>query len=169
MNKRIILGADPFGFLLKERIKKYLISKGYKVKDVGTLSESEPVDYYIVGYRVGKAIADKEYEKGIVFCGTGMGVNIVANKFPGVYCGMCESVQAASLCRSINNCNVLSMGGLFNTPYEAQKMLDAFLNTDFTAGFPEADPKFLKDAYCEVGRLEEQIFKSYGNKFMPKH
>lgn len=161
MNKQIILGADPFGFALKEQVKEHLIQKGYDVKDVGTLSESDPIDYYIVGYRVGKAVADKEYEKGLVFCGTGMGVNIVANKFPGVYCGLCESIETAGLCRSINNCNMLSIGGLLNTPFLAMKMVEAFMNTDFVTGFPDADPEFLKLAFKEVGRIEKQIIQDY--------
>lgn len=161
MNKKIIIGADPFGFTLKESIKEHLVKEGYQVHDVGTLSSDEPVDYYEVGYRVGKAIADKKYDTGIVFCGTGMGVNIVANKFPGVYCGLCESVQTAGLCRSINNCNVLSLGGLFNAPYKAIKMVDAFLNTRFKSNFPEADPKFLQCAYGEIDKLEKKILKDY--------
>ncbi len=166
MDKRIIIGADPFGFTLKESVKDYLIKQGYDVKDVGTLSETEPVDYYIVGYKVGKAIAEKEYEKGLLFCGTGMGVNIVANKFPGVYCGLCESVQATELCRMINNCNVLSMGGIFNAPYKAIKMVEAFLKTKFTVGFPEADPKFLEDAYYKIGELEKKIITEYSKKIL---
>jgi ribose 5-phosphate isomerase B len=161
MKKQIIVGADPFGFDLKECVKAHLIQKGYNVTDVGTRTRSKPVDYYQVGYRVGKAIADKKFERGIVFCGTGMGVNIVANKFPGVYCGLCESVETARLCRSINDCNVLSLGGLFAAPYKALRMVDAFLSTRFTRGFPEADPEFLKCACREIGRIEAQIMNEY--------
>lgn len=161
MIKKILLGADPYGFSLKESVKSHLLKKGYELEDVGTNSESNPVDYYEVGYKVGKAIADKGFKTGIIFCGTGMGVNIVANKFPGVYCGMCESVETARLCRSINNCNVLSIGGLLTSPYMAIKMVDAFLSADFTKGFPEADPKFLQCAYDEINKIEKKIIKDY--------
>ena len=110
---------------------------------------------------MGQAIANKEFDRGIILCGTGMGVNIVANKFPGVYCGMCESVEAAKLCRSINNCNVLSLGGLLTTPYMAMKMVDIFLNTQFTHGFPKADPEFLQSAFDEIKKIERKIINEY--------
>ena len=83
------------GFTLKEAVKEHLLKNGYDVTDVGTLSLDEPVVYYEVGRRVAKEVADKKFERGLLFCGTGMGVNLVANKFPGVYCGLCESVFAA--------------------------------------------------------------------------
>lgn len=161
MDKKIILGADPCGFTLKESVKEYLRSKGYDIKDVGTISLGEPVDYHKVAYNVGKEIADKKYEKGFLFCGTGMGVSIVANKFPGVYCGLCESVLTAGLCRTINNCNVLSIGGLLTAPYKAIQMVEAFLNTEFSTGFSEADPEYLACAYGEISKLEKQIINDY--------
>ncbi len=161
MDKKIILGADPCGFTLKESVKEYLLRKGYDVKDVGTLSLDKPVAYYNVGYNVGKEIADKRVEKGFLFCGTGMGVSIVANKFPGVYCGLCESVQTAQLCRTINNCNVLSIGGLLTAPYKAIQMIEAFLSTEFSTGFSEADPEYLTCAYGEIFKLEKQIINEY--------
>lgn len=161
MDKKIILGADPCGFSLKESVKEYLLSKGYDVKDVGTKTLEDPVAYYDVAYNVGKEIADKKFEKGLLFCGTGMGVSIVANKFPGVYCGLCESVQTARLCRTINNCNILSMGGLLIAPYKAIQMMEAFLNTEFSTGFSEADPEYLTCAYGEISKLEKQIVNEY--------
>ena len=88
MDKRIIIGADDSGFTLKEAVKEHLLKNGYDVTDVGTLSLDEPVVYYEVGRRVAKEVADKKFERGLLFCGTGMGVNLVANKFPGVYCGL---------------------------------------------------------------------------------
>ena len=96
MDKKIIIGADDSGFTLKEAVKEYLIKNGYEVTDVGTLSLDEPVVYYEVGRRVAKEVADKKFERGLLFCGTGMGVSLVANKFPGVYCGLCESVFGLS-------------------------------------------------------------------------
>ena len=80
MDKRIIIGADDCGFTLKEAVKEHLLKNGYDVTDVGTLSLDEPVMYYEVGRRVAKEVADKKFERGLLFCGTGMGVNLVANK-----------------------------------------------------------------------------------------
>lgn len=160
-NKKIILGADPFGFDIKEVIKHHLQKLGYEITDVGTLDKDHPVDYYNVGYNVGKAIADKKFERGLVFCGSGMGVNIVANKFPGVYCGIVESIYTAQLCRTINNCNVLSLGGFLNGAIKACKMVDAFLNTEFAASNDEVDPIFLKESYKKIAEIEKNIFTEY--------
>lgn len=156
MKETIIIGADPFGVELKNTVKEHLKNAGYDVTDVGDSQESE-LDYYQVGFLVGQSISRKQYDKGIIFCGTGMGVNIVANKFPGVYCGLCENPLTARLCRSINNCNVLSIGGILTGRYKALQMVDEFLNTDFTVGFPDAEPSFLKKAFCRIGQLEQEL------------
>lgn len=159
MSKKIIIGADPLGYSVKEAVKKYLEQQEYEVTDVGTLDDEHQVDYYNVGSEVGKRISTGEFERGIIFCGTGMGVNIVANKYPGVYCGLCESVLSAKLCRTINNCNVLSIGGLFQGNYKAVEMVKVFLNTEFAKGFSEASPEFLQAAYKEVQKIETEIEK----------
>ncbi|MGX4687342.1 RpiB/LacA/LacB family sugar-phosphate isomerase [Vagococcus sp. JNUCC 83] len=115
---KIIMGADPSRLLLKNEVKQYLSNKGVEVTDITENSEQA---YYSVGFEVGKAIANKEYDRGFIFCGTGMGVNIVANKFTGVYSALCESIETATLARKINNANVLAMGRLIITPYLAKK------------------------------------------------
>jgi len=157
MSKKIIVGADPLGVELKDHVKAHLLKHGYEVEDIGGSAEEE-VAYYKVGEIVGRRISAGEFDFGFIFCGTGMGVNIVANKFPGVYCGLCESVQAASLCRTINNCNVLSIGGLFQGKYKAVQMVDAFLNTEFAVNFSEASSEFLKESLEEIKKLEKEIF-----------
>ena len=149
MDKRIIIGADDSGFTLKEAVKEHLLKNGYDVTDVGTLSLDEPVVYYEVGRR------------GLLFCGTGMGVNLVANKFPGVYCGLCESVFAAKKCRIINNCNVLAMGGFIVGPKMGIEMAEAFLNTDFSYGFDLATPEFLQNAVKEIDQISADVLKEY--------
>ena len=82
MDKKLIIGADPAGYKLKESVKAHLIEQGYDITDVGTLSPEEPVEYHKVGFAVGKAISEKKFERGLLFCGSGMGVHIVAGKFP---------------------------------------------------------------------------------------
>jgi len=151
---KIIIGADPLGYALKETVKKYLLSADYNVTDI---TASGPAAYYQVGADVGRQISDGAYDRGIIFCGTGMGVNIVANKFPGVYCGLCESPMTARLCRIINNCNVLALGGLLNGSYKAVEMVKVFLNTEFAEGFSEASPEFLRDACAQVALVEQSL------------
>ena len=92
------------------------MERGFEVADVGTQSLEEPVMYYDVGERFGRALSEGTYQRGIVICGTGMGVNLMVNRFPGVLCGLCESVYAVSRARAINNINVLAMGGFFQAP-----------------------------------------------------
>ena len=150
MDKRIIIGADDSGFTLKEAVKEHLLKNGYDVTDVGTLSLDEPVVYYEVGRRVAKEVADKKFERGLLFCGTGMGVNLVANKFPGVYCGLCESVFA-----------VLAMGGFIVGPKMGIEMAEAFLNTDFSYGFDLATPEFLQNAVKEIDQISADVLKEY--------
>ncbi|WP_343249877.1 RpiB/LacA/LacB family sugar-phosphate isomerase [Diplocloster hominis] len=164
MEKKIIVGADPFGFGIKEAVKEHLKKRGFEVRDVGTLSPEMPVEYYTAGYQVAKAVADGEYERGIVFCGSGMGVNLIANKFPGVYCGLVESVYTASLCRTINNCNMLALGGFLNGEEKARKMVDAFLDTPFAPAQGELDSCFLQCSYEQVRALEKKIRSEYALK-----
>ena len=158
MDKRLIIGADPSGFSLKEAVKAHLIEQGYEITDVGTLSPDEPVDYYNVGFKVGKAVSEKEFERGIIFCGSGMGVHIVAGKFPGVYCAVCETPWAANQCRAINNCNVLAMGGLLVTESYGIMMADEFLNTEFLNGFDENGQAYLSNAFEIIQGMEKEIY-----------
>lgn len=153
---KIIMGADPSGLALKNEVKKHLLNKGLEITDI---TEDDDQAYYSVGFEVGKAIANKEYDRGFIFCGTGMGVNIVANKFNGVYSALCESIKTATLSRKINNANVLAMGGLIITPYLAKEMADAFLETDFSYGFSEGSPEYLQSSYKTIQNLEPTILK----------
>ncbi|MDV0430524.1 RpiB/LacA/LacB family sugar-phosphate isomerase [Lactiplantibacillus sp. DA1] len=151
---KIIMGADPLGYDLKEIIKAHLIAQGIEVEDI---TPTNDVDYFSVGEALGKRIATGEFTRGFIFCGTGMGVNIVANKYQGVYSALCESIETARLARVINNANVLAMGGIVMTPYMAKQMADVFLNTPFSEGFSEANPEFLKGAYTNVQATEAKI------------
>lgn len=136
----VIMGADPRGISLKNAVKEALVDEGFEVIDI---TGDEQQASYDVGYNVGKAIAEHKYDYGFVFCGTGMGVNLVANKFDGVYCALCESIETARLSRVINNANVLAMGGLIVTPYIGQQMARTFVNTGFSKGFSEVPPEAL--------------------------
>lgn len=156
--KKIIIGSDKSGFSLKEAVKEHLVSEGYEIKDVGMQNEDDFRAYYEVAPKVAKAISEGEYQKGMLFCGTGMGMNIVANKFKGVYAGVVEGSYTAMMCSVINQANVLTMGGWVVAPQQAIDMTMRWLNSGFTQGF-EARADFLCNAFNEVQKVEEDNFK----------
>lgn len=133
MNKKIALGSDHAGFLLKKIIINELKIKEIPFYDYGTFSE-ESSDYPDFAHAVAKAVNDGEYERGIVICGSGNGVNITANKYPNVRAALCWNEELARLARLHNNANILSLPARFIEVKEALKALDAFLNTDFEGG-----------------------------------
>ena len=155
----ILIGSDPSGFTLKEAVKAHLVERGFEVADVGTQSLEEPVMYYDVGERFGRAISEGTYQRGIVICGTGMGVNLMVNRFPGVLCGLCESVYAVSRARAINNINVLAMGGYIIGETMAKEMVEAFVNTDFHPGFAPARVELLEGQFKIMQDIENENFK----------
>lgn len=156
---KILIGSDPSGFNLKEAVKQHLIDRGFEVTDVGTLSMDEPVMYYDVGERFGKLISDGTFERGIVICGTGMGVNLMVNRFPGVLCGLCESVFAVQKARAVNNINVLALAGWFQGPELGCAMADTFLDTAWLEGLDEATAALVKDGYDHTLAVEAQYRK----------
>ena len=128
---RISIGSDHGGFTLKEKVVAYLTQKGYELKDVGCHDLSS-VDYPAYGHAVGKAVASGECEYGIVICTTGIGISIAANKVPGVRCALCSEPHSAHMTREHNNANVLAMGGGLIGENMAYKIVDEFLNTEFS-------------------------------------
>ena len=154
---KFAIGSDKSGFSLKEAVKKHLIENGHEVNDVGTLEFDKPFPYFEVAPRVAELVQNKEADRGILCCGTGMGMAIVANKYRGVYAACVESVYAAKKCRAINNANVLTMGGWVIAPEMGIEMADAFANTGFTQDLEEWRQDFLKNAYKKVTELEENL------------
>lgn len=130
---KIGIASDHGGFELKEYLKEYLKKSGIEVSDFGTNSE-EPVDYPIYGERCARAVANGEVEKGVVCCGTGIGISIAANKVKGIRCALCTDENMARLSRQHNNANVLALGGRTTSNEEAKKILDAWLNAKFEGG-----------------------------------
>ncbi len=129
----IAIASDHGGFHLKEMIRKYLAEKGYKVVDLGTSSE-ESVDYPVFGRACAEAVATGKADRGIVVCGTGIGISIAANKVKGIRCGLCTSVEMAELTRKHNNANILALGGRTTGAQLALQIVDAFLETEFEGG-----------------------------------
>ena len=133
MTKRIAIGADHAGFVLKEKLKAYLVEKGYRVKDVGTYSE-ESCDYPRYAAQVASEVSQKKYPLGLLICKTGIGNSIVANRFPGVRASLCYNVLAARLTREDNDSNILVLGSGFVDTRKARRICEVWLTTKFQGG-----------------------------------
>ena len=129
----IALASDHGGFNLKEQVKAHLEERGLETLDLGTNSE-DSVDYPIFGQKCGEAVASGEADLGIVVCGTGIGISIAANKVKGVRCGLCTSVEMATLTKQHNNANILALGGRTTAPELAMEIVDAWLDAEFEGG-----------------------------------
>jgi ribose 5-phosphate isomerase B len=155
----IIIGSDKSGLNLKEAIKAHLIENGHKVDDLGTKDMENAQPYYVVASAVGKAISEGKAEKAILVCGTGMGMAQVSGKYPGVRSACVESVYGAKMCRSINDSNILCMGGWIIADTMGIQMVDAFLGTEFTQDMEEWRKEFLTKARSEFSRIEDGIYR----------
>ncbi|MCR5514837.1 MAG: ribose 5-phosphate isomerase B [Lachnospira sp.] len=127
----IAIGCDHGGYELKLEIMKYLDSKGLEYKDYGCDSLAS-VDYPVYGKAVAEAVAKKEADKGILICGTGIGMSIVANKVPGVRCALLSDTFSAKATREHNDTNVMALGGRVVGPGLAVEIVDTWLNTPFS-------------------------------------
>ena len=130
MISTVALGADHAGFQLKEALKGWLIEHGYQVVDHGTHS-AESVDYPDYAAQVALAVADHKVERGVLVCGTGIGMTIAANKVPGVRAALCSDIYTARMSREHNDANVLTLGGRLMGPEMALDILKMWLETDF--------------------------------------
>lgn len=156
---KIIIGADKGGFALKEAIAGHLRERGLEFEDLGTLSLSQPKDFTQIADRVGRRISQGQADRGILVCGTGMGMAIAANKHKGVYAAVVESQYAASYCRKINDANVLCLGGFIIAPSMGLEIVDTFLDTEFVQDFPQWRVDFLKSQKLAMAELEENSFR----------
>ena len=130
---KIAVASDHGGFKLKEEVKAHLLERGLEVLDLGTHTE-DSVDYPEYGKACGEAVAGGQADVGIVVCGTGIGISIAANKVKGVRCGLCTSVEMATLTKQHNNANVLALGGRTTGTELAMQIVDAWLDTEFEGG-----------------------------------
>lgn len=127
----IALGCDHGGYELMKEVINYLKEQGIAYKNFGCDS-TDSVDYPVYAKKVAKAITDGECEKGILICGTGIGISITANKIKGIRCALCHDTFSAEATRLHNNANVLAMGGRVVGAGLALKIVDTFLNTEFS-------------------------------------
>ena len=150
MSKKIIIAGEESAFHLKEKLVKFMEEKGYDFTDA---TSTPTMTYMEVGSVVGKAVSLGEYELGVVVCGSGMGVNLVANRYSGVYCGLVESYDTAKMARAITNCNVLA--------YDlACRMLEVFVETEFTEGFDKEKAETLQGYFKQMKELDSSLHTS---------
>jgi len=129
----IALGADHAGYGLKEALKAWLINHGYQVLDLGTYS-TDPVDYPDYAALVAESVVDHKVERGLLICGTGIGMSMAANKVPGVRAALCADLYTARMSREHNDANVLTLAGRMIDSHTGQEMLRVWLETTFAGG-----------------------------------
>ncbi len=128
---KIAVGSDHGGFEYKEKILKFLKDKGYEVKDFGTYSK-DSCDYPDIAKKVALSIQNKEFDRGILICGTGIGMSIAANKFKGIRAALCSDTFSAHATREHNNSNILCLGERVIGDMLALDIVDIWLNTKFS-------------------------------------
>ena len=130
----IIIGSDHGGFELKEICLEFMETRSdCRITDAGTFSE-DSMDYPTVAHKVSRAVSEGEYERGILICGTGIGMSVVANRYTGVRACLCHNLFTARLSREHNDANILVMGGRVIGRGIAIEMVDLFLSTPFEGG-----------------------------------
>ena len=129
----IALGSDHGGWALKQEVMKHLDARGLEYKDYGTYSE-DSCDYPVYGKAVAHAVADGECEKGIIICGTGIGISIAANKVKGIRCALCTDSLQAEMTRRHNDANMMALGAGITGGNLAKRMVEIFLHTEFEGG-----------------------------------
>ena len=169
-NKEILVGADFAGFPLKEAVVEHLKAKGWNVTDVGVRADSNLDDtdlmFHRVGLRVGSMISEGEFERALLFCGTGMGIHIAASKCPHVHAGVVESVPAALRAITGNGVNVLAMGAFYVAPQMGKDIADAYLNAELGSGYEwwYNFYEFHKLAIDELEAFDYEEYKKNGFK-----
>lgn len=130
---KIAIGCDHAGFDYKEKLKQWLIENGYECDDVGTYSLNA-VDYPVYAKAVCQKVLSKEVDYGILFCGTGIGMGIAANKIKGIRAAVCSDIKSAELTRQHNDANILCMGAQIIGFVTAREIVKTFLNNSFVGG-----------------------------------
>lgn len=161
-DKYILVAADIAGVPLKDAVIEQLEREKWKITDIGvkSIDQKNPEMFHRIGLKVGAKIAEREFERAIIFCGTGMGIHIAASKCPHVHAAVVESVPAALRCITGNNCNVLAMGSQYVAPQMGIDCVKAFLEHNMGDGYEKWNnfKEFHELAYKE---LEEFDYKEY--------
>lgn len=157
---KIAVASDLSGFPLKQEIVNHLKSKEeIEVLDFGIESEDKAKPYFEQAPLVARAIRDGTAGRGILICGTGQGMAIVANKFKGIYACVVDDIFSGERAKIINKANVITLGGWITAPFLGKEIVDAWLSVDFTEKM-EMKADFLTNAFNQVQALEEENFKA---------
>lgn len=171
-DKYLLVGADFAGYPLKEAVCAHLRAKGWKITDVGVTdpnSNDTENMFHRVGLRVGAMISEGEFERALIFCGTGMGIHIAASKCPHVMAGVVESVPAALRAITGNGVNVLAMGAFYVAPQMGCDIADAYLSHNLGDGY-EWWKNFYEFHKLAIDELEAFNYEEYKkNGFKMKH
>ncbi len=130
---KIAIGCDHGGIVLKDAVIRAITETGMEYVDYGTFTE-ESVDYPDYAEKVGRAVASGEADRGVLMCGTGIGISIAANKIKGIRCAHVTDAFQAEMCRQHNDANIIAMGGRINSPEDAYEFTKIFLTTPFAGG-----------------------------------
>lgn len=130
---KIAIVSDHAGFYLKQKVISFLIKEKMGIKDLGSYTD-EKVDYPDFGHLLATAVSEGEYEMGISICGTGNGINMTANKHPGIRSALCWNEEIGRLARAHNNANICALPGRFISESEAYLIVKTFINTPFDGG-----------------------------------
>jgi ribose 5-phosphate isomerase B len=149
---KIALGSDHGGYQLKENLKKYLKELKVEYQDFGCNSEKS-VDYPDIGFKIAIEVKNRNYDKGILICGTGIGMSIVANKIKGIRASLCHDVFSARYAREHNDANILTLGGRVIDTGLAKEIVKVWLNTDFSG-----EERHLK-RLNKIKQEEDKIYK----------
>ena len=151
---KVVISNDAIAHSLKAELVTHLKKQEYQVLDLGSHGSEDSISHIDAAYNVSNAIKSQEADLGIVLCGTGMGVALVANKQKGIYAAVVESEFAAQQCRVINNANVLALGSRLQSDFMAKRLVDAFLTTPFST-----DDEGIYSAYQRMQAIEAENFK----------
>jgi ribose 5-phosphate isomerase B len=152
-NKNLIaIGSDHGGWELKEYLKKFLTQQGFLIEDLG-LPNPDRCDYPVIGIKLARLVSEGKIKKGILICGTGIGMSIVANRFPGVRAALCHNMYTARMSREHNDSNILVLGGRVLGKSLAEEILRVWLYTNFsdTDGRHSQRLKLIKAFEKEMG------------------
>lgn len=133
-SKSFIIGSDHAGFQLKNHVKEFLTEQGYTVQDVGTKSPGDSSDYPVYISEVAAGVSSGEFDRGIAVDGVGVGASIVANRFPNVRAALCADADTARLSRAHTDSNVLVLGAWISTTWQADRIMESWLGTEFEGG-----------------------------------
>jgi ribose 5-phosphate isomerase B len=170
-DKKLVVGADFAGYPLKEAVVAHLKAKGWEITDLGVQAGDDPdvntdLMFHRVGLRVGAEISEGNFERALLFCGTGMGIHIAASKCPHVHAGVVESVPAALRAITGNGVNVLAMGAFYVAPSMGIDIAEAYLNAELGSGYEwwHNFYEFHKLAIDELEAFNYEEFKANGFK-----